>query len=430
MLYQFVKPLARWILGWNFRRIYISGKNKIPEKGPVILACNHPTAFIEPCVLASFQKRPLHFLVRGDFFKQKIFSFFLRVLHMIPIYRMKDGGYSKVKTNLNSFERCYDALKEGKTLMILSEGFCIHEKRLRPIRKGTARIAFGALEKYALSELLIFPIGVNYTDVDNYRSDMMINIGEPIAMKDFVAIYEKDKIEAVRLLTEEISEGLEKNVIHIEADQSVEVIEKIWSLWRNDNLHPFEELISDSSERLQKEKAISDHFNQLSPDAKIEISSKVNSYFQQLEKRNLDDLALAESAGKNKPFIFLLFGFPFFLLGAILNFIPMVISYLIGKIPGMSIEFQQSIRVASALGLFLIWYLAIVIACYYINPWLSLIFCILLPLTAWLTIRYIDYYKANKKIQTARRIDKTHRKEISLQRTELLQTLFEQNLWA
>jgi len=201
MLYQIVKPLARWILGWNFRRIYIAGKDKLPARGPIILASNHPTAFIEPCVLASFQDRPLYFLVRGDFFKLKIFSYLLQKLHMIPVYRLKDGGFSQLKNNYSSFDTCSKALAEGKALMILAEGTSIHEKKLRPIKKGTARIAFGAFEDYNLSDIPIFPVGVNYTNSDQYRSDLMLDIGDPIFLSQYLDEYKNDQRIGIKLLT-------------------------------------------------------------------------------------------------------------------------------------------------------------------------------------------------------------------------------------
>ncbi|MBK6903255.1 MAG: hypothetical protein IPH04_10715 [Saprospirales bacterium] len=68
MLYPITRPLAKIALSVFFRKLYLSGLENIDWEKPVILAANHPTAFIEPCILACWLPKPLHFMVRGDFF--------------------------------------------------------------------------------------------------------------------------------------------------------------------------------------------------------------------------------------------------------------------------------------------------------------------------------------------------------------------------
>ena len=127
MLYRLVRPLAALGIRANYQHICISNTDRIPVDKPVILAANHPTAFMEPCILACFLGRPLYFLVRGDFFKQPLYNFLLRQLNMLPVFRMRDGGYRNLKNNYSTFEACFEALKSNKTIMILAEGRTIHE---------------------------------------------------------------------------------------------------------------------------------------------------------------------------------------------------------------------------------------------------------------------------------------------------------------
>ena len=147
MIYSFVRPIAALALKIFFRKIYFTNRNRIPDGKPLILAINHPTAFIEPCILACFLPIKLYFLVRGDLFKKAHFSKMLNLLHMVPIFR-KQEGLDQLSKNDETFDFCYKALKDHKTVVILPEGKTIQEKRLRPIRKGLARIAFGTYEKY------------------------------------------------------------------------------------------------------------------------------------------------------------------------------------------------------------------------------------------------------------------------------------------
>ena len=75
-LYPIVRPLAALAIKTFFRKIHLSNMDRVPSDRPVILAANHPTAFMEPCILACYMDRPLHFLVRGDFFSKTPVFFF------------------------------------------------------------------------------------------------------------------------------------------------------------------------------------------------------------------------------------------------------------------------------------------------------------------------------------------------------------------
>ncbi|NJL77450.1 MAG: hypothetical protein HC892_22855 [Saprospiraceae bacterium] len=49
-----IRPFARFGLLAFCKKIYVSGAENIKTDRPVILASNHPTAFLEPCILACF----------------------------------------------------------------------------------------------------------------------------------------------------------------------------------------------------------------------------------------------------------------------------------------------------------------------------------------------------------------------------------------
>ena len=93
MLYRLVRPLATLCFLVSYRKIYFSHSENIPKDKPVILAINHPTMFLEPCLLACFLDHSLHFLARGDVFSNAFYKKLLASLHILPIFRLKDGGY-------------------------------------------------------------------------------------------------------------------------------------------------------------------------------------------------------------------------------------------------------------------------------------------------------------------------------------------------
>ncbi|OAV45510.1 1-acyl-sn-glycerol-3-phosphate acyltransferase [Lewinella sp. 4G2] len=226
LLYQVVKPVAGYVLRRFYRNIDITGLEHIPRKGAVILAANHPTAFIEPCLLACFQPRQLHFLARGDLYKNKLATFALRTLNILPVYRIQDGGFGKLRNNFETFDDCFRVLGDGKAIMILAEGSCVHEKKLRPLRKGTARIALGALEADpTLSEVHIVPVGVNFTAPDRLRSTVMIRCGEPIKASKWLQDYLSNPTPALTNLTRHLRQRLSPLVVQHPSDVAVPAAE-------------------------------------------------------------------------------------------------------------------------------------------------------------------------------------------------------------
>ncbi|HKK78159.1 MAG TPA: 1-acyl-sn-glycerol-3-phosphate acyltransferase, partial [Phaeodactylibacter sp.] len=195
----------------------------MPKDKPVFLVSNHPTAFIEACVMACFLHRPLFFLVRGDMFRKKVFSQLLRSLNMLPIYRRKDKGYSKANNNDETFQSVFKTLHDNRTVMILIEGSTMQVKRLRPLKKGTARMSFDAIEAYDLEEVYIVPGGVNFTYAERPRSEVMIEIGELVKAKDYLETYVHNTNKAIMDLTNAVRPALEDCLVNVEDPDNNEV---------------------------------------------------------------------------------------------------------------------------------------------------------------------------------------------------------------
>ncbi|TXF90431.1 hypothetical protein FUA23_06480 [Neolewinella aurantiaca] len=214
MIYQLVRPVARYVLRYYYRNIDLTGLENIPKDAAVVLAANHPTAFIEPCILACFQPRTLWFLARGNLFKNGFYKGLLSAVHILPVFRIQDGGYGKLKNNFGTFEACFRALSQGKAIMNLAEGRCIHEKALRPMRKGTARLALGAMQRDAtLREVYIVPVGCNFTHADRVRDQVMIRFGEPILASEFMDEFRSSEATAIKNLTSHLRSRLSPLVV-------------------------------------------------------------------------------------------------------------------------------------------------------------------------------------------------------------------------
>lgn len=284
MLYHLVRPVARYVLGYYFRHIDITGLENIPRDRAVILAANHPTAFLEPCLLACFQRRPLHFLARGDLYKNRLTATLLRALNILPVYRAQDGTYSDLSRNYLTFEECFKVLSKQKALMILAEGRCIHEKRLRPLRKGTARIALGALDRdTTLPEVYIVPVGVNFTAADRVRSRVMISCGKPLRAGDYLTDYRRNEASGLRALTTALHDALKPLVVQLPERAE-------------DDL--YETMLEVGSNRISPETGLTHTGNQLEEALKVSRSPLPNReavarYAARLRTNRVTDAALA-----------------------------------------------------------------------------------------------------------------------------------------
>lgn len=210
MIYKVIRWWATIFLRLYFRRVIVHGMEHIPPKGPLIVASNHPSAFLEASILGIVLNRPLHFLVRGDMFHPR-FQWLFDWTNQIPIYRRKDG-ISNLRKNASSFELTYRKLGEGAAVVIFPEAKTILEKRMRPIQRGTAHLAFGTLPFLSEGDQLpILPVGVNFTEPRLPGTDVVIRFGQ--AFNTMQATREdRDLIEE---FTDQLSNRLSPLIIQV-----------------------------------------------------------------------------------------------------------------------------------------------------------------------------------------------------------------------
>ncbi|MCG9793862.1 1-acyl-sn-glycerol-3-phosphate acyltransferase [Flavobacterium algicola] len=157
---------------------------------PKIIASNHPNSFFDAIVIAVNYPKPIYFLARGDAFKNPLAAKFLNAIHLIPIYRLSEGK-SNLSKNEATFERCISLFKQNKTILIFSEGLCVNEWQLRPIKKGTARLALMAL-KDNIHDLKIQPANINYSSFTKNPKDILLHFN-----KEFFIESDSDLKESV-----------------------------------------------------------------------------------------------------------------------------------------------------------------------------------------------------------------------------------------
>jgi len=211
MIYAFIRLWATIFLRLYFRKTIVYNREIVPPEGPLILASNHPSAFMEAAVLSTVMKRPIHFLVRGDMFNPK-FQWLFDWTKQIPIYRKKDG-ISNLRKNASSFDLTYKKLGEGESVLIFPEAKTILEKKMRPIQRGTAHLAFGTLpflkDKESLS---IQPVGVNFLEPRVPGTDVVIKFGQPFVTQNAT----REDRDAIESFTSTLSDAMSPLIIQVE----------------------------------------------------------------------------------------------------------------------------------------------------------------------------------------------------------------------
>jgi len=397
-MYGFLKILMRFTLLAYFRKITVDGKENVPSKGPFILVSNHPSAFMDPVVVATYTKQPLYFIAAGEYVGTGFKGwFFKKFLHMIPVFRPSTRPEETHK-NSKMFEKCSEHLTNNKTLLIFPEGKSVTDKKIKTLKTGVARIARDAeLTNNFKLGLTIIPVGLNYSDPHSFRSDLYVNIGEPITVSDHVSENPTDEIQEVKDFTQLIEDGLIETVLHIDDPEEEETFSLINSIYTADLKTEMGIEFGDQEKEFQLKKTIIeviDYFKSTSPEKHQEMMSKVDDYSKKLSAHDLTDRDI-----KNIHFqlnfrritsYFL--GLPFFLIGFLGNALPYAANDAIQNRLNVKGSFQGSIMFGIGFGMFLIWYTTTTVLLATLTPlsyWATL-----LPVILYITGIYTLIYRA------------------------------------
>jgi len=193
MVYRLIKWWVMLTHVLYFRKTFkkLDSTSLITNGRGKLFAANHPNSFIDPMSLAIQLPFPIHFLVRGDALKGRIGKFLMNYLGLMPVWREQEGR-DNLKSNYGTFTSCLELWKKGGAVIIFSEGLCVNEWKLRPLPKGTARLAYQAWSE-GLS-LDIIPTVFNYSNFSGPGKMMTITTLPPL---DYAAIFEAEPQPAI-----------------------------------------------------------------------------------------------------------------------------------------------------------------------------------------------------------------------------------------
>ena len=214
MLFKLLKYPSKLAILFFCRHIIINKKSILKNKGPLLIACNHPNSFLDAIILAALFKKPIYSLARGDVFKNKRIAKILISLNILPVFRITEGA-ENLNTNYDTFEKCREIFKKNGIVLIFSEGLCVNEWKLRSLKKGTARLAFSAWNEGI--DLTVIPAGINYQSFRSFGKNVQLNFGTPILKQNF-NLTETEGVN-IKLFNEQLKTELKTLVVEIESNQ-------------------------------------------------------------------------------------------------------------------------------------------------------------------------------------------------------------------
>lgn len=127
VFYRVVRFLLRQ-LGFAYFQLRVDGLQRIPERGPVILAGNHPNV-LDGILLLIVSPRPVRFLVTEEMFFHPFLHWIFEGMGCIPVYRTRTN-------NGDALRAAVDALGRGEVIGIFPEGTTSDLGRMRTVKRG------------------------------------------------------------------------------------------------------------------------------------------------------------------------------------------------------------------------------------------------------------------------------------------------------
>src|SRR5215831_8115219 len=199
-----MRALIRVALGFYFRRIERFHRERVPLSGPVLFTSNHPNSLTDSFVIGATVGRKVNFVATVQLFRFKPLKWLLTRCGVIPINRVKDDPKA-MRSVADTFEACYRVLEAGEAVGIFPEGITYEDDQLKEVKSGAARMALELEHRHGGQlGLKIVPVGLTYSAKEIYRSDVLVNFGEPIVAATFLEGYSQRRKDCISRLTAEI----------------------------------------------------------------------------------------------------------------------------------------------------------------------------------------------------------------------------------
>jgi 1-acyl-sn-glycerol-3-phosphate acyltransferase len=355
VFYGFVRAVVALALRL-FYRVKVNAPATEPE-GPVMFVGNHPNGLIDPALVFILTRRHVTFLAKEPLFRLPVIGWLLKGLRALPVYRKQDNP-SQMGKNEGTLDAARGALVAGRAITLFPEGKSHSEPSLAELKTGAARIALGAAKQGA--PVRIVPVGLTYADKNLFRSEVLIEVGAPIEVRDFLPADEAHEVESVRTLTERIAEGLKAVTLNLDKWEDLPLIqlaEQLYAFRNKEKMDP---------ERLRHWARGLELFRSEQPERFERMRGELMSFHRRLGLVRADptELALEYQPGPVTRFVLknlllLVFGLPLFALGLGLFYVPYLFPRLVSR--KAELDVQATVKFLAAFVMSLVWWAALTV---------------------------------------------------------------------
>lgn len=325
--------IVRNYIKFTFKRFYgeyiIIGKENIPTDCPVIFAPNHTNALMDALAVHALvpNNLPVIFLARADIFKNKLVAKILNFMKIMPAFRMRDG-VENLGRNQEIFDQCVEVLHHNAALGIMPEGNQETERFLRPLVKGIFRIAFAAQQKYGDKPTVkIVPVGLDFGDITKFGKHIIIQIGKPIEVSEYMNAYTENPVTATNEIREKLKNDLISMSLHLNTTKYYECFETVTEVCNTSFLKREGKVFPDNIlNRFHARQKIAERLVTLEkedPERIKLLDIDCQKYREKLSKYNLRNWVIEKSDFNTLPLIaeslLLICTLPLFLIGLVLN---------------------------------------------------------------------------------------------------------------
>jgi glycerol-3-phosphate O-acyltransferase/dihydroxyacetone phosphate acyltransferase len=206
--YRGMRLIMLAAIGVHFRRAVVVGRERFPAKGPALLVANHPSTWSDVLLLDGLLGRRLHFLAEIGQFRPWPRRVLISLFGTLPVFISESGRFSSAR-NETTFRRCRDLFARGETVAIFPEGTSRTDRTLMPLKRGAARLALSYARKpSARPSFTLIPVALRYSDRTAFRSDVIVTIGQPIALSELRDRYGMEEAWGIEPLTERLADAL------------------------------------------------------------------------------------------------------------------------------------------------------------------------------------------------------------------------------
>jgi glycerol-3-phosphate O-acyltransferase / dihydroxyacetone phosphate acyltransferase len=326
MAYQILRALSRLLLSLFYGKIEVVGGEHIPARGPLIIAANHHNSLVDPMLIMTAVRRRLVILAAAPLFRNPVIGPLLRLAGALPVLRRQEGIAERARNDA-MFGAVAAALRGGGAILLFPEGRSQPEPVLLPLRTGAARILLGSASEQCPVALL--PVGLVFLEAATFRTgSALVSVGRPVPTKDCMVLYRTEPEQAIRVLTERLSEALRQQIIEADDRHTLRLLGVVETLWRGEAPAS----ASEAAARITATQRVARAYRLLQPRAPERLAAlrrRLEAYSRDLEFVGATDRDLSRSypAGVVLRWAFreglsLLLGLPLALCGMILHAVP------------------------------------------------------------------------------------------------------------